>query len=148
MALTKKRARAEIPDREWIEVEADLDESGVIQALTYKAWGCHHLLETGALASKKFLKMNLKDLNWEGNSHWDLLMGEVVLRLQNRFTLPISDEELCHCRKIPTLKVDHAIVLGAQTPEKVRAWTSASSGCGTCRPNVEKLISYRLKKTS
>jgi bacterioferritin-associated ferredoxin len=148
MGTLKKTARAEIPDREWIELEANIDESGVIQSVSFRAWGCHHLIETGAEAVKQFTNANLKDLKWDGSDHWNLLLSEVILRLQDQFTLPIADDELCHCRKIPTQKVDNAIVLGAQTPEKVRAWTSASSGCGTCRPNVEKLISYRLKKSS
>jgi len=148
MGLTKKTARAELPGREWIELEVNIDEVGVIQSLSFKALGCHNLVEVGGKAVKQFIKANLKDLKWNGSDHWDLLLNEVFLRLQDNFALPITDEELCHCRKIHTQKVDNAIVLGAQTPEKVRAWTSASSGCGTCRPNVEKLISYRLLKGS
>jgi bacterioferritin-associated ferredoxin len=148
MSARKLKARAELQKREWVEVELELDDKGAVTALTWNALGCHKLLEAAGRATAQMLKKNLSDLQWQGASHWDLLLTEVIDRLQNKFQIPIADAELCHCRKIPTAVVDEAIVLGAHTPEKVRAWTTASSGCGTCRPDVEKLIDFRLKKTS
>ena len=155
MELVKKVARASIPDREWVEIEIFLDASSTIQDVSFRAFGCHHLIEASTQFVRNAKKTKLTELRWVGTAdrwaglnHWDLLIEEAVLKLKGEFQLPIAEEELCHCRKIPTAKVDNAIVLGAQTPEKVRAWTSASSGCGTCRPNVEKLISYRTGKVS
>jgi bacterioferritin-associated ferredoxin len=148
MELEKRSARASIPDREWIELEIQIDSNSIVQEATFRAFGCHHLLESSAKFVKGAKKTKLNELHWDGLNHWDILIEEVILKLKGEFQLPITEEELCHCRKIPTAKVDNAIVLGAQTPEKVRAWTSASSGCGTCRPNVEKIISYRTGKVS
>jgi len=57
---------------------------------------------------------------------------------------PYTHEEICHCRAVPTREVEKAIIMGAHTPQKVSRWTSASTACGTCRPDVEKMISYFL----
>lgn len=82
----------------------------------------------------------------EGLSHSELLLKELILKLKNQWAYPYTDDELCHCRIIKTEIVDQAILAGAHTPEAVSLWTSASTACGTCRPNVEKMISYRLGK--
>jgi bacterioferritin-associated ferredoxin len=144
--MTNYKARAEIPDREWIEISLITNSAGLVEAAEIHALGCHEL--TGVLSDvqKALIGKPLNQIHWEGSSHADLLVSETFLKLQNKFELPVKEFELCHCRKIPTTVVDNAIVLGAHTPEKVRAWTSASSGCGTCRPEVEKLIQFRLKK--
>jgi bacterioferritin-associated ferredoxin len=140
-----KKARAEIPEREWLELHVQLDSDHVVKKCHFLAWGCHNLLAAAEKACMQMEKNKLSEIHWEGTAHWDLLIKEALLRLRDEFKLPLDEDELCHCRKIPGLKVDNAIVLGAHTPERVRAWTTASSGCGTCRPNVEKIISYRLK---
>ncbi len=142
-----KVARAEIPEREWVQLKAEI-QGGKVQSMTFSAFGCHNLLDAATAFTKLAPSQELEALDWEGASHWDLLIREAILKLQGRFDFPYKEEELCHCRKVPAAKVDNAIVLGAQTPEKVRAWTTASSGCGTCRPNVETLISFRLRKSS
>jgi len=79
----------------------------------------------------------------QGSSHVAVLLRELVDRIQGRFALPVQAEEICHCRMVKTEVVDHAIVAGAETVEQVRRWTSASSACGTCRPDIEKLLQYR-----
>lgn len=73
-----------------------------------------------------------------------LLMRELVLKAQSKWALPYTEAELCHCRAIPTEKVDQAIVYGAHRPEVVSRRTSASTACGTCRPNVQSILAYRL----
>jgi NAD(P)H-nitrite reductase large subunit len=146
--MESKKGRAELPQREWLEIEVDLDDSGVVKDARWKAWGCHHLVEAVEKAAKALHNAELATFSWPGFEHWDLLIQESLDRILGKFKIPVDDPETCHCRKIPTAKVDEAIVLGAHTPEKVTAWTSASSGCGTCRPEVQKLINYRLKKSA
>jgi len=141
-----KTARAELAHREWVEFTLDVTPEGVVHSVQWRAWGCHDLLAAAQEASTRVMGRPVSELAWSGSCHWDLLIQEAWSRLKGDFKLPIDDPETCHCRKIPTTRVDEAIVLGAHTPEKVTAWTSASSGCGTCRPDVEKLIAYRLKK--
>ncbi len=145
MALLK--IRAEITNREWVEFSFDIDPAGLIKNASWLSNGCAGLLEAAEGLTQKAKNAKKDGLQWPGSQHWDLLIQEVILKLKGQFALPYKDEELCHCRKIPTQKVDQAIVLGAHTPEKVKAWTQASSGCGTCRPDVESLIQYRLRKT-
>jgi bacterioferritin-associated ferredoxin len=140
------KARAEIPDREWLNIEVVIDESDVILEAKVHAIGCHQIIDIIPIVKSEIIGKKLDQINWAGPSHADLMVSEIFLKLQNKFEIPVKDAELCHCRKILTSIVDNAIVMGAHSPEKVRAWTSASSGCGTCRPEVEKIINFRLKK--
>jgi bacterioferritin-associated ferredoxin len=140
------KARAEIPDREWIELEIGVDDSKIVKNVEVKACGCHVLIELIPQVKKKLMGHPLESLQWSGANHSEILISEALLKIQERFNFPLSDPELCHCRKIPAQVVDQAIVLGAHSPEQVTRWTRASSGCGTCRPDVVKLIQFRLKK--
>lgn len=79
----------------------------------------------------------------EGDSHVDLFLREFILKTRGQWKLPYNEVELCHCRNIATSVVDRAIVNGAHTGVEVSRQTSASTGCGTCRATVEKLIDYR-----
>ena len=54
-----------------------------------------------------------------------------VLKARDEWKPTFTDEEICHCRFVPLAVVDAAIVAGAHTAEKVSAWTSASTACGT-----------------
>ena len=83
----------------------------------------------------------------QGNRPSDLLLRELILKARGEWHFPYEEEELCHCRAVPTAVVDQAICRGAQTPQKVSALTSASTACGTCRPNVEAIIKYRLQRS-
>jgi bacterioferritin-associated ferredoxin len=73
-----------------------------------------------------------------------LLFRELILRAQGKWQLPYDSEELCHCRAVPTAVVDRAICAGAHTSRQVSEQTSASTACGTCRPDVEAMIKWRL----
>jgi bacterioferritin-associated ferredoxin len=87
--------------------------------------------------------------NWtlpEGSSHEILLVRELILKVRGEWQYPYNHAELCHCRTIATHLVDQAILSGAHTPEVVSRRTSASTACGTCRPNVQNIIDYRLQK--
>lgn len=80
----------------------------------------------------------------EGHDHSSLLIKEVILKLRGEWQFPYAHEEICHCRSISAATVDQAIIAGAHSPEMVTRQTSASSACGTCRFEVEKIINYRL----
>lgn len=79
-------------------------------------------------------------------NHSSLLLKKAILLAADKWHLPYDEEELCHCRAIKTSIIEDAILKGAHTPQKVSEITSASTACGTCRPNVELLIDYVLKK--
>ncbi len=83
----------------------------------------------------------------EGSTHEFMLVRELILKAKSDWNYPYLHEELCHCRAISTRAVDQAILSGAHTPEVVTRRTSASSACGTCRSEVEKIIAYRLEKS-
>jgi bacterioferritin-associated ferredoxin len=81
-----------------------------------------------------------------GTGHGDLLIRELILRARGEWAYPYEHLELCHCRSVPTEIVDQAILSGAHEPKQVSTRTSASTACGTCRPDVQKIINYRLGK--
>src|ERR1700722_11788566 len=111
-----KRGRAELAHREWVEFEIALGSDGKIQDIQWRAWGCHNLIETSRKASLSFSGKDFVGLDWPGAEHWDLLINEAFSRAKGTFQIPVDDPETCHCRKIPTSRVDEAIVLGAHTP--------------------------------
>jgi len=80
------------------------------------------------------------------NSVFDLMLREVVLKALGEWEHPFPESELCHCRVVATDLVDTAILAGAHTPERVSRQTNASTQCGTCRPDVEAILAYRLSQ--
>lgn len=132
------KVRAEIEGQDWIEGEKL--PSG---AWRLKARGCSHFL-----ALVRDLSSRSPDPEaWtppQGASHSELLLKEFILKVKGKWQYPYPHEELCHCRAVPTLVVDRAIMNGAQTTAKVSRETSASTSCTTCRPDVECIIKYRL----
>ena len=80
----------------------------------------------------------------EGREHHELLVKELILKLRGQWNHPYTDEEVCHCRTVSLQTVEEAILAGAHTPQAVSRWTSASTSCGTCRPDVERIIAFRL----
>jgi bacterioferritin-associated ferredoxin len=79
----------------------------------------------------------------EGESAAAMVLREALLKLKDQWDYPYKERELCHCRAVATSLVDEAIVYGAHTPEAVSRLTSASTSCGSCRPDVEEMIRYR-----
>lgn len=108
--------------------------------------GCSKLLKLLSELKNKFGSELTKWQLPEGTEHEDLLVRELILRVQGQWKFPYEHAELCHCRNILTRVVDQAITAGAHTTEVVSRRTSASTACGTCRPNVQKIIDYRLGK--
>lgn len=80
----------------------------------------------------------------EANTTAEILLRELVLRAQGKWKPPYEDPELCHCRAVPLAHVLDAIRAGAHDSQAVSRWTSASTACGTCRPDVEALLNYHL----
>jgi len=140
--------RVEIKDREWVQFKLEVDPtSQKISRASFQAQGCLSLLEAVGKAVQSFQGKKVMDLAWSASlEHWDQLILEAISRLQGKYDRPYKEDEMCHCRKVPTDKIETAIVLGAHTPERVKAWTTAGSGCGTCRPNVQALIEFRVQK--
>ena len=111
-----------------------------------KARGCQKLLER-----VQFYMQNqgAEPDKWtlpQGNVHIDILLREFILKSQKQWDYPYKHEELCHCRSVPTHSVDQAVIAGAHTAKDVTRQTSAGSSCGTCQPDIEKIIQFRLQK--
>ena len=71
----------------------------------------------------------------------DLLINEFILKVKSQFKLSYEHAELCHCRMVPAEKVYEAIKQGCQSVESVGRTTLAGTGCGSCREDIEKLLS-------
>lgn len=82
----------------------------------------------------------------QSHDHASLLINELILKVQSKWTHPYPHDEVCHCRTVSLETVEQAILNGAHTPELVSKWTMASTACGTCRPEVEKILQFRLQK--
>lgn len=81
-----------------------------------------------------------------GNSPFEILLREILLKMKGEWKFPYEEAEVCHCRVVSLETVDAAIICGAHTPQKVSEWTSASTACGTCRPDVTAILAYRLTR--
>lgn len=130
------KIRAEIPYQDLIEGE----KTGAGWRL--RALGCVEFL-----AAVRALAAGSPDpAAWalpESTDHVGLLLREFILKARGEWEFPYPEDELCHCRNVPTAVVDRAIMNGAHTGPQVSRLTTASTSCGTCRPDVERLIAYR-----
>lgn len=137
-----------------IEFEGETNDA-VILGFTFKASGCLAFLsvledfKTKVLAlpsAQRRLKGSAEfdQLVPQGADHVSILIRELVLKARDEFVLPYRDEELCHCRAVRTDVVDRAIVGGCHSVQSVARMTSAGTSCGTCKPDTESLIAYRL----
>lgn len=125
-------------------IELDCDTQSTITFARLLAIGDEGFL-LRASAMRGLLKGRLDEISLPtGNSTAEMMFRELILTLRGLWQLPYDEVELCHCRAIPLEVVDQAILSGAHTSALVSRLTSASTACGTCRPNVEKLIAYRL----
>jgi bacterioferritin-associated ferredoxin len=131
--------RAELKGRDLIEMDFSSEKPRV------KALGCTELL---SLVRQFQVQFGKDPKTWplpQGHSHSELLLKEVLMKAKGQWDYPYKHEELCHCRSVPTERVDQAIIAGAHQSEVVSRQTSASTACGTCRPEVQKIIDFRLK---
>lgn len=138
--------------------ESTLAESTLID-VQFVATGCQRFLEQLSSLRSLILALPTADRNFSQPSlklaqvfstlnrqdHSSILVRELILRLRGQFQLPYQESELCHCRAVPTEVVDRAIVAGSHTVQAVARVTSAGTSCGTCKPDTELLIEYRLR---
>lgn len=145
MRLGMRSIALKIPGREQLELSVETDAAGLIQKARLTGIGSQAFLADLSVYRKN-LKGKLQDLPLPTNhSPAGLLITEAILKLRGEWQPPYTEEEICHCRNVPLAVVDAAIVAGAHTPAKVSAWTSASTQCGTCRPDVEAYLRFRLR---
>lgn len=131
------KVRAEIAGQDWISAEK------IGGAWAIEARGCSHLL----MRLREVSAHNKNPETWplpEGQHHVDFLLKEFILKTRQQWVFPYLEAEICHCRKVTTATVDRAIMNGALTAVQVTRCTSASSSCGTCRSDVQKIIDYRI----
>lgn len=76
--------------------------------------------------------------------HGSLLLREALLRYRGQWSPPYTDEDICHCRRVSTRRVQDAILNGSHTLESLRRDTSAGSSCGSCRGDLSELLDYCL----
>ncbi len=132
-----------LPARDQIKLRVEVDTEGEILSATLRVVGCMELLHLAqALRLKLSGRLSAVTLP-EGLSHSAILLREALLKAQGKWSFPYSEEELCHCRAVPTSRVDAAVISGCHTVDAVKRATSASSSCGTCRPDVEAVIRHR-----
>lgn len=120
-------------------------ENNQIKAVEMNCIGCLDFMKLSQKMKEKLTGPIMDILPPAGADHSSMIWREVIGQIQEEWQLPVSHEELCHCRKIKTKQVDRAIVYGAHTIDEVRKRTSANTGCGTCKNDVEQMIGYRLK---
>jgi len=151
--LTKnaKLYRVEIPGREFIECEFKNTEP---KSPHWKVIGSPQTLSLLRKLKNKDSDPHLWPLP-EGNSTAEMLVRELLLKITDQWSFPLQEgaapdsdplqAELCHCRAVVASRVDQAILAGAHTIEKVRRMTSANTACGTCFPEIEKILNFRLQ---
>jgi bacterioferritin-associated ferredoxin len=135
-----KKFTVELENRDRIEIQCD--DSGTVSAI--RASGCLDLLNK-VKTIKGLLPASAKKLFvFQDHEHSSLMLNEVLLRALGKWDLPYKEVELCHCRAVPLKNVEAAIISGFHTVEQIAEQTSAGTACGTCRPNTQSCIDYRL----
>lgn len=132
-----------LPGRDQLNLVLEV-EKGVILKSQLNGVGCPAFLR---LLGKwrPYLVGPLKNVPLPmGVGHEEILLREALMKANQNWNYPYLDEELCHCRAIPTQKVDQAIVGGCHTVPSVSKATSAGTSCGTCKSDIESVINYRL----
>lgn len=114
-----------------------------------KVMGCVETLNYIKDLSQKFKTLSV--FEWPiplGSSHSEMLIRELLLKVNKSWDYPYKEAELCHCRLVPTCVVDQAVLGGAHTSLQVTMATGAASGCSACQVNIDKIIQYRLKNSA
>jgi bacterioferritin-associated ferredoxin len=144
------KIRVELEGRDFIEVECEGDNPSAPGPIkNVSILGCAEFMDMMQKMRKAFGPDIAKWPVPQATDHSSLLLKEMILRLRGEWAYPYAEDEVCHCRNISTHAIDQAIIGGAHSPEVVTRQTSASSACGTCRPEVQKIIDYRLgRKTA
>ncbi len=124
-----------------LELSLDLDSDGTIKSAQLKGVGGPEMLRL-LEDWRPRLKGSLAQVELPvGSSGPEIMLREILMKARGDWVEPYAEEELCHCRAVPTPIVRQAITAGADSPETVSRWTTASTQCGTCRKDVIALIS-------
>ncbi|MBL7688450.1 MAG: (2Fe-2S)-binding protein [Bdellovibrionaceae bacterium] len=132
--------------RDQIDVEFELEAQAIKEIKITAISGCSGFEQAARGLMAQINRDQSWPTVWTGADHAAILLRELVLRAVGRFQLPYQESELCHCRAVPTEVVDRAIISGCHSIESVARITSAGTSCGTCKPDTEKLIAYRLNE--
>ncbi len=138
ISVGNKKFSVELEGRDRIEVEM----KNAIPKVGFR--GCSELMGLMQLMRKNF---GVDLSQWptpNGSSHSEILLRELILKLRSEWKYPYQEAEVCHCRNVTCHTIDQAIIAGAHSTEIISRQTSASTACGTCRPDVQKMIDYRL----
>ncbi|MGZ3345420.1 MAG: nitrate reductase [Caulobacteraceae bacterium] len=110
------------------------------------------LLRDGRLEQVLFLSVSgrLPPRDWLAG-----LFGEPELSSQDRLTLlagrssapmPDAGPMVCACLKVGARKIEAAVAAGSCSVEAVGAVTGAGTNCGSCRPEIARLITAGRKQ--
>lgn len=132
-------------NKDYLEIESSEDVYPIQNFKVVTLYGCHEFLNRIQEYKSKYGKGISSWPEPQGAGHVDLLMRELILKMNGRWEFPYTQEELCHCRQILTRDVDAVIVWGANSVSLVSAMTTASTACGTCRPDIEKILKRRYR---
>lgn len=140
-----QKIKIELKNRDCIEVEFCV-ENNILKEFKTKIIACQNI-EKEISKLKNYVGKNIEQLDLPtGNQHYEILIRELILKMQNKWDFPYKDYELCHCRKISAEDVDQAVISGCHKVEKIREFTWANTGCGTCLGDINKILDYRLTK--
>lgn len=138
MESAKKLVEVKVDGRDQIKLETLNDQNKV------SFIGCFEFTQLVKNYRAKFGNDVFKWPVPSGTTHSEIVIREFIMKLKGTWDYPYKDEELCHCRHVSTKTVDQAIINGAHTHELASRWTGCSTACGTCKPDVEKIIKYRV----
>jgi bacterioferritin-associated ferredoxin len=142
--MQKLTAKVDWPGREQAEIWLEINDQKQIKNAKLTGVGGTEFLNL-LKSYRGMLQGALGDLPLPvGQSAAALCLRELILKIKGEWVYPYSEEEICHCRAVPTAVVDQAICTGAHTTKKVSEQTSASTACGTCRPDVAAILKFRL----
>ncbi|MCB9024874.1 MAG: (2Fe-2S)-binding protein [Bdellovibrionaceae bacterium] len=131
-----------IPGREEVLLVLELDQEKNIKSAQLKALGPLKFLQLinkwRGLLIGPLTELSVPNPVDTGS----MLLREVILKAKGQWLPPYTQLQICHCRSVPTAKVEEAILVGAHSAESVSRMTSASTACGTCQPDVKDLIEY------
>lgn len=139
------KLKVELKNRDYIEAEVEGEDLSSGKILGIELRGCTEFM---SLIREMRLEFGQNIRNWplpQGTDHSSLLIKEFILKLNGKWIVPDLPEEICHCRSVSYERIDEAIISGAHSTAKVTRLTNASSNCGTCRGDVQKLIDFRLQ---
>lgn len=109
---------------------------------------------TGSLGLLNLLKKTIEEQGsqpekWQAykeiKSDDEAFLNYFIQKIQSS-EISTEHDEICHCRMVGRDKIEQSIFQGCRTREEISRTTLAGSGCGSCRPDVDKILELTLKK--